>query len=199
MTRVFLIRHAAIDGLGERIAGRMSVALNAHGRAQAARLARRFAADSIHALYSSPQLRATQTAQTLAAALGLEIQLAAELDEVDFGNWTGKTYDELRGLSEWRLFNTLRSATRIPNGELLLETQARMVALLERLRRRHPGQTVALVSHADPIRLALIHQLGAPLDFLLRLEIGPASVSAVELGTETARVLYLNSPPAGSG
>jgi probable phosphoglycerate mutase len=193
MTRFLLIRHAAIDGLGERIAGRMPVALNAVGREQAAGLARRLAGESIHAIYSSPQLRATETAQALATVLGLKLHIAAELDEVDFGDWTGKSYAELRPLPEWRAFNALHSSTRIPNGELLLETQARMIALLDRLCVDHQDATVALVSHGDPIRLALVHQLGAPLDFLLRLEIGPASVSAIELYPETSRVLYLNS------
>jgi len=194
MTRFLLIRHAAIDGLGRRIAGRLpGVALNAAGREQAARLARRCAGESIHAVYSSPQLRATETAETVAMVLGLKIHIAAGLDEVDFGDWTGKSYEELDPVPEWRAFNARHSAIRIPNGELLLETQARVVGLIERLCADHPGHTVALVSHADPIRLALAHQLGMPIDFLMRFEIGPASVSAVELHAATPRVLYLNS------
>ena len=193
MTRFLLIRHAAIDGLGERIAGRMPVALNTFGREQAGRLARRLAGDSIDAVYSSPQLRTTETAAMLAMALRLKIQVAVELDEVDFGDWTGKTYDELHAVPLWRAFNMLRSSTRIPRGEMLLETQARIVALMDRLCGAHPGRTVALVTHGDPIRLALAHQLGMPVDFLLRFEIGPASVSAVELHAETPRVLYINS------
>lgn len=194
MTRFLLIRHAAVDGLGERIAGRMpGLALNAAGCEQAARLARCLGGEAIHAIYSSPQLRATETAQTVATVLGLKIQIAAALDEIDFGDWTGKTYEELRALPEWRDFNRLRSSMRITNGELLLEVQARVVGLMARLCADHPGRTVALVSHGDPIRLALAHQLGTPIDFILRLEIGPASVSAVEIHSHGPRVLWINS------
>jgi broad specificity phosphatase PhoE len=194
MTRFFLIRHAAIDGLGDRIAGRMpGVGLNAAGREQAARLARRLTDEAIHAIYSSPQLRASETAQTVATVLGLKIQIAEELDEIDFGAWTGKTYEELRALPEWRNFNILRSSVRIAKGELLLEVQARIVGLMARLGGDHPGHTVALVSHGDPIRLALAHQLGTPIDFIPRFEIGPASVSAVELHSHGPRVLWINS------
>jgi probable phosphoglycerate mutase len=193
MTRFLLIRHAAIDGLGERIAGRMAgVALNAGGREQAARLARRLAGESIDAIYSSPQLRCTETAQTVAIVLGLKVQIAEQLDEIDFGDWTGKSYEELKLLPEWRAFNALHSSIRIPNGELLLEVQARVVGRMSRLCADHPGRTVALVSHGDPIRLALAHQLGMPIDFLMRFEIGPAAISAVELHAETPRVLYVN-------
>jgi len=193
MIRFLLIRHAAIDGLGARIAGRSPIALNASGREQAAGMSGRLASESVHAVYSSPQLRATQTAETLAMVRGLKIRVAAEIDEVDFGDWTGKTYKELDPLLEWHAFNTRRSSTRIPNGELLLETQVRFVGLMERLCGKHPGDTVALVSHADPIRLALAHHLGVPIDFLLRFEIAPASVSAVEIHDQAPRVLYINS------
>lgn len=193
MTRFFLIRHAAIDGLGDRVAGRTpGVALNAAGREQAARLARRLAGEAIDAIYSSPQLRASETAQTVATVLGLKIQTAEALDEIDFGDWTGKTYEELRALAEWRDFNMLRSSVRIAEGELLLEVQTRIIGLMARLCADHPDGTVALVSHGDPIRLALAHQLGTPIDFILRLEIGPASISAVELHSHGPRVLWIN-------
>jgi probable phosphoglycerate mutase len=193
MTRFFLIRHAAIDGLGERIAGRTPIALNATGREQAARLGRRLAGASIDAVYSSPQLRATETAQAVAIVLGVKLEIAAALDEVDFGDWTGKTYEALQAEPKWRAFNALHSSTRIPNGELLVETQARIINFIDRLCAEYPERTVALISHGDPIRLALAHQLGMPMDFLMRLEIAPASVSALERYAEMPRVLYVNS------
>jgi broad specificity phosphatase PhoE len=194
MTRFYLLRHAVIDGLGKKITGRMSgVALNASGRDQAARLARRLERHAIDALYTSPQRRTIETAEAVAQELGLKIEIAGELDEIDFGDWTGKTYDELGGLDEWRAFNALHSATRIPNGELLLEAQTRVIALMGRLCDRHPEKTVALVSHGDVIRVALAHQLGIPIDFIMRFEVGPASISAVELNAHGPRVLWINS------
>lgn len=196
MTRFYFIRHAAIDGLGQRIAGRMpGIALNTSGRDQAARLARRLARESIDAIYTSPQQRTVETSEAMAQVLDLKIQLVEELDEIDFGDWTGKSYEELDLLPEWRGFNLLHSTTRIPNGELLLEAQSRVVGFLGMLSERHPEKNIALVSHGDVIRVALAHQLGIPIDFIMRFDIGAASISAVELRTHGPRVLWINSSP----
>ena len=193
MTRFYLIRHAAIDGLGQRIAGRMpGVALNARGREQALRLARRLAREPIDAIHTSPQRRAIETAEALAQQLRLELHIAGEIDEIDFGDWTGKTYEELGSLAKWRAFNALHSSTRLPNGELLLEAQARVIGFMERLCQQNAEKKFALVSHGDVIRVALAHQLGIPIDFITRFEIGPASISAVELHTDGPRVLCIN-------
>lgn len=194
MTRFYFIRHAAIDGLGQRIAGRTAgVALNADGREQALRLARRLARESIDAVYASPQQRAMQTGEALARDLKLELRIANELDEIDFGDWTGKSYEELGALPEWRVFNQLHSSTSPPNGELLLEAQTRVVRFMAQLREQNAAKRIALVSHGDVIRVALAHQLGIPIDFLMRFEIGPASVSSVELHDHGPRVLWINS------
>ena len=196
MTRLVFIRHAAIDGLGQRIAGREpGRALNAEGRSQLERLCAGLQRRAIDGLYSSPQPRAVETAEAIGRALGLDVHIAPELDEVDFGNWTGKSYAELDRLPEWRAFNLLHSSTRIPNGELLIEVQARVIALMAALEQRHSGRTVALVSHGDVIRVALAHQLGIPLDFIMRFEIGPASISVVELRQGGPRVLCVNHNP----
>jgi broad specificity phosphatase PhoE len=197
MIRFVFIRHAAIDGLGQRIAGRESGRmLNADGRRQSEGLAESLARRRIDALYSSPQPRAIATAEAIGRARGLAPQVTPELDEVDFGDWTGKTYAELDLLPEWRTFNILHSSTRIPNGELLLEVQARVIGLMARLQQTRREETVALVSHGDVIRVALAHQLGVPIDFIMRFEIGPASISIIELHDHGPRVLCVNGSAA---
>jgi broad specificity phosphatase PhoE len=192
LTRFLLIRHAAIDGLGKRVAGRAADPLNSLGRGQASRLAQRLARQPIEAIYSSPQRRALQTAEPLARNSGTQLQTADGLDEVDFGDWTAKSYTELDSLPEWRTFNLLHGCVRIPNGEMLVEVQARVVAFMEWLRRHHAEKTVALVSHADVIRVAIAHNLGIPIDFILRFVISPASVTAIELHAHGPRVLWIN-------
>jgi len=104
----------------------------------------------------------------LAELSGEPVTIAPQLDEIDYGEWTGQSFADLRGIAQWRDFNSLRSCTRIPAGELIIEVQARVLALMEILSRRHPAMTVALVSHADVIRGALAHCLGMPLDLVLR-------------------------------
>jgi len=83
--------------------------------------------------------------------------------------------------AKWRLFNSYRSGARVPGGESMLEVQVRAVTELARLRLRHEGAAVAVVSHAEWIRSAVMHALGMSLDLFGRLEIGPASVSTLDL------------------
>jgi probable phosphoglycerate mutase len=182
MTRFLFIRHAATESVGKQIAGRTAgIPLASDGQEQASRVALRLSEQSIAAVYSSPQPRACETAQVLASAVGKDVQVAPELDEVDYGDWTGRMIDELQSAADWQAFNTIRSCTRIPHGEFILEVQARVVGLVERLRAHYREESVALVSHAEVIRAALVYYLGLPLDMMLRLELNPASISIVEI------------------
>lgn len=193
MTRFLLIRHGMTDLVDRAVAGwTLGVHLNDKGRAQAARLAERLAGAPIKAIYSSPLERSRETAEPISRELGLEIQLAEEIGEVVLGEWNGRELSELNNDPLWRQFNALRSLTRAPGGEMQLETQARMIAALERLRERHPDQTIAVVSHGDVIKSAIAHYAGIPLDLFHRIEISVASVSVVEVGDHGPRIVCVN-------
>jgi probable phosphoglycerate mutase len=194
MTTFLLIRHGETDELGKELSGRRpGVRLNAAGRRQAEQLAGRLAGEGVAAVYSGPLERARETAQPLAERLGLEVRTAAELDEIDLGEWSGQLFEALAGREDWRLFNTARSCSRPPCGELMLEVQARAVAFIQRLCGERPEAAVALVSHSDVIKAVLAYYLGLPLDLAQRLEISPASVSVLALAEEGPRVLCVNS------
>jgi probable phosphoglycerate mutase len=120
------------------------------------------------------------------------VETRAGLTEVDFGEWTGRALASLEGDPVWRLYNTQRGRCAIPGGETMLGTQARVVGELERLHRLHPEGAVAVVSHGDVLRAAVLHYLGVPLDLFERVELEPASVSVVHLGPAGPRVLLLN-------
>lgn len=193
MSTFYLIRHATNDFVGKSIVGwTPGVSLNAEGRAQAERLAWKLLGRGITRLYSSPLERALETAGPIAEALGLRVEVHDALGEVRYGEWTGKRFDELERDPRWRLFNHYRSGTRAPGGELMLESQARIVNELECLRVRHPAETIAAVSHADIIRAALVYYAGIPIDLHQRLEISPASFSILTLADSGPRILKLN-------
>jgi probable phosphoglycerate mutase len=193
MTTFALIRHASHALLGQTIVGRTpGVRLSLEGAGQAEALAERLQASSIRALYSSPLERARETAALIGARLRREVQIADELNEIDFGDWTNRTLADLHELEEWRRFNSFRSGSRIPNGESMLEVQDRMLRLLERLCATHGDETVALVSHGDVIKATLAHCLGLPLDLFQRSEISPASVSVVRIERHGPAVLLIN-------
>ncbi len=189
MTTFLLIRHALHELGGETIAGRTpNVHLSPDGLKEADALAERLSKVKIDALYASPILRCQETA----GKLGLPVQTAEEITELDFGDWMGAKLANLKPEDRWKRFNAFRSGARAPNGELFLETQLRIVRFMLDLKDRHEGQTVALVSHADVIRAALLHFLGIPMDHFLRLEISPASVSVVAVADYGPWVLCIN-------
>jgi broad specificity phosphatase PhoE len=194
MTVVALVRHGLTDAVEQHsIAGRVAHApLNARGSRQAEELAERLAPARPAAVYASPLTRARETAAPLAARLGLPVLIDDGLLEIDFGEWSGHAVDTLRERADWSAFHANRTTTRIPAGEMLVEAQARIVVALERLRAAHPDGRIVAVSHADPIRLALAHCLGAPIELMLRLEVGPASVSVVQLESWGVKVWGIN-------
>jgi broad specificity phosphatase PhoE len=128
----------------------------------------------------------------IAALLGVEVEVAEELNEIEFGAWTNRTFLDLREEEEWLRFNQFRSGSEIPDGETMVEVQGRMLRLIERLRAAHPEQIVALVSHGDVIKATVAHYLGVPLDLFHRIEISPASVSIVRVERHGPEVLLVN-------
>lgn len=191
--RLYLVRHALCDGVGSILRGRApGVSLNDEGREQAAWLADRLRDERLHAIYSSPLERARETAEAIAVPHRLPVCIEPGLNEVDFGEWTGRTVSDLEQHPRWRAFNERRGATRVPGGELMLEVQMRMITAIDSLRERHPWGTVLAVSHGDVIKAALAHYLRISLDHILCFEIDPASVSTLEVGRTGTRVIRLN-------
>jgi probable phosphoglycerate mutase len=133
-----------------------------------------------------------ETAEAVAAPHGLPLERIDDLGEFHPGVWEGHDFAELDQREDWRRFNSFRTGTRPSGGESILDTQVRMVAQVERMRDRHPDQTVAIISHGDPLRVVVAYYLGIPLDLMLRFELAPASLSVMELNEWGPRVLSLN-------
>jgi probable phosphoglycerate mutase len=171
------------------------VSLNPAGVDQAERLARYFALVPIQGVYASPLERARETAEALAKPHALSVSIEEALTDVEFGAWTGCTLDELRDTQEFRLFNTFRSGTAPPGGESIIDVQARMIGVLRRLAEAHGDGSIVIVGHADPLRAAIAYFVGMPVDLILRLELDPGSVSALELGHASVKLTSLNHAP----
>ena len=183
------------DPVGRSIAGRTpGISLNEVGKRQAEKLAQRLRELPLTAVYSSPLERAAETAAPIARVQGLEVQRLEGFNEIDFGDWTGKSLGELDRLPAWRSFNTFRSGTRIPGGEHMADVLSRSLRDLDKVRQAHsgPGALVSVVSHGDVLRAVLAHALGLSLDFMRRLELSPASISILSAEDDGNRVLQLN-------
>ncbi len=193
MTTFLLIRHGLTDAVGHLMTGHNAgVHLNPTGRDQAASLPGRLGQFPIGAIYASPLERTTQTAQPIADARGLRVDVDPRLIEVDFGGWTGRRFADLADDPHWQRYNTVRSATRPPDGESLLAIQQRAVAAVMDMCERHVNENVVIVSHGDVLRAILLYFLGMPIDFVLRLELSPGRISVLQIGPGAPRVLQVN-------
>ncbi|MGB7538207.1 MAG: histidine phosphatase family protein [Anaerolineales bacterium] len=198
MTVLLLIRHGETDWLGTQLAGRLpDIHLNEAGRAQAEALAVMLRPIPLKMIYSSPLERALETAEPTARAAGKRIIEDERLQEVDFGELTGKPFTELRGMSIWQDIHHTPAMVRYPGGESLSEAQDRAVRMVEELRGVEDAGIVACFTHADTIRLTLAHLLHMPLAAYHTLVADPASISVVFITRKAVRVAGINLP-AGS-
>ena len=193
MTRFLLIRHAETNATGKRLSGRnKDVHINDEGNAQAQKLAERLTKYPIDAIYSSSLERTIETAAAIEKCKAIKNIVCDDFLEIDFGLWTNCLFTDLEKDPIFKRFNEFRSCTRIPGGETMLEAQSRMVSGLEKLKIKHPHQTVAVISHADMIKAAIAFYAGIHLDVFHRLEISPCSISIIELYDETAIIKSVN-------
>ncbi|UHC16953.1 histidine phosphatase family protein [Methylobacterium currus] len=164
-TTFFLVRHAAHGRLGRILCGRMpGVTPGREGKAQGEALAARLAGEGLAAVYASPLERAQETAAPIAARAGLAVGTLPALNEIGFGARAGQSFDALHGDPARAGWNQARHVTRPPGGETVLEAQGRVMRGLEDLGARHGEARLALVSHADVIKLVIAHALGLGAD-----------------------------------
>ena len=190
---LILVRHALTEATGRRLSGRTpGIHLSEEGRRQAAQLGERLAPVPLAAVYASPLERCLETAEAIATPRRMPVREVPELAEVDYGRWTGRSMPQLVRTALWRKVQQTPSAVTFPEGEGLIDAQRRGVAALEEIAGRHQRAAVAVVSHADVIRLVLAHYAGLHIDLFQRLIVSPASVSAIALGDRIPRIVRMN-------
>ncbi|XIA62215.1 histidine phosphatase family protein [Bradyrhizobium sp. TZ2] len=189
---IHLVRHGHHAMLGRWLCGRMpGVQLDELGCRQMSRCGEMIPARPL-AIRSSPQRRAQQSASILACHFGLPVEVAPEVDEIDYGEWTSRAFAELKGDTRWNRWNTRRSAGRPPGGESMRVLQQRMVQYLEQLRCAQADGSIVIVSHAEPIRAALLYYSRTPLDDFLSFKVDPASVSTLAVDKSGIRISRIN-------
>ncbi|TNY37049.1 histidine phosphatase family protein [Thermomonospora catenispora] len=162
-TTLFLVRHGETVWHAEnRYAGVSDVALTERGRRQAARLARWACRTGLDAVWASPLSRARATAAPSARALGLPVEVDADLAELDFGSAEGRTLAELPP-EQAAAFRADPVAGAFPGAEDPVAAAARGAAALHRIAARHPGGRILVVAHNTLLRLVLCELLGLPL------------------------------------
>src|SRR5690349_19321983 len=133
-----------------------------------------------------------ETAAPIADDRRMEVRPEAGVLEVGYGRWTGRPLSQLVRTDLWKRIQRAPGSIRFPDGETLVEVQRRAVEALDAIAARHRRRVVAVVSHADVIRLAVAHYAGVHIDLFQRLIVSPASVSAIAVGDGVPRILRLN-------
>jgi probable phosphoglycerate mutase len=185
MTQILLIRHATNDFVktGKLAGWTPGVHLNDEGKAQAEALGKRLADAPIQHIYSSPLERTMETAEAIRQHHPqLTIVTNTEIGEVQYGDWQGQAVAALTKRKMWHVIQEYPSRASFPNGETMRAVQTRAVNAIETLAATHPRQLVAVVSHADLIKMVMAHYLGTHLDNFQRIVIAPASISSLSLG-----------------
>lgn len=200
---IYLIRHAdALPGADEVIEGGYDAqALSALGRRQAAALGERFATAGLAAVYASPTSRAYETAGYIARAANLDVQIERDLREVELGHIgpaprEGLTAEEIAEVLRVRLHEIamLIGSTgvwsAIPGSEPAGALRQRVVAAVNAIAQRHPGQRVAAVSHGGAINAFFAAALRIERDYFFPA--ANTSISIARVKGERTVVLALN-------
>jgi alpha-ribazole phosphatase len=196
-TRIYLIRHGQVKGFDQpRYNGQADVALTDVGIEQYHMLKERLADAKISACYTSDLTRCTTGAGIVCAPLGIEPVARPELRELNIGIWEGKTWDEIktRWPDEWQARMADLVNHRVPQGERLLDVEARVMPVIKEIIERHKGQELLVVGHGGVNRIVLLNAIGAPLAAMFNIEQGYGCLNIIDYYADgRATVKLLNS------
>lgn len=196
--RLLLLRHGEVEEQYHRIfGGRIDMDLSPRGHEQARALARYLRQRPLDAIYVSPMRRAQQTLAPLASHCARTPVFEPDFREVDFGDWTGLSWEQVHARFGVRAFDWLEqlSAAAIPNAESAGPFRTRVERPLRKVLGEHAGETVAIVCHGGVIRMILSILLNLPLPVMGSFEIDYASVTRVDVHASKTEVMLLNFTP----
>jgi len=197
-TQLYLMRHAEVESQYHQVfGGRIDMSLSPNGHDQAKALADYMHRLHLEALVASPMKRARQTIEPLAQATGMEPTFMEGLREVDFGDWTGFTWDQVQAKFNRSPFDwlALLDHSGIPNAEATANWQRRVLDCLQAILTEHDGKRVGVLCHGGTVRVLLALLLDLPLVRTASFEIEYASVTRVDHEPGKARIRVLNLTP----
>ncbi len=182
MTTIYLIRHGECDGNRENLfRGRADFPLNDAGLKQSQELGHFLRNIEFDAVYSSPRKRARQTASFLRSKIS-KIHLESGFDNIELGEWEGKSTDEIKNESPelWKIWLSAPESLSFPGFESFDQVASRSLAALKRVINIHPGQTVAIVSHSVVLRILIARVLEIAAPYFWKIKLDNASFSILE-------------------
>src|ERR1700731_3700685 len=196
MTVILLVRHGHVEGIKpERFRGRADLVLTETGQRQAELLARRIALQwSPSSIYTSPLQRCVATGAAVARACGIPSEPLSGLNDIDYGAWQSRTYDDARA-SDPGFFETWLTTphlVRFPNGESLQDVATRTASVLRFVLSRDAADTLVLVGHDSVNRVILTQILDMPLSAYWRFAQSPCCINEIEVTGRSFQLRRMN-------
>ncbi|HSH94997.1 MAG TPA: histidine phosphatase family protein [Roseimicrobium sp.] len=199
VTRLHLIRHGEVETPYQKVFGgsRIDMNLSPKGQEQAEALGRHFETHRFDAIYVSPMKRAQQTLAPIAKRQPAKPITLDGLREVDFGSWTGLTWDQVVERHQVSAFDWLHMLEKghIADAENTQQLRGRVEPCLNEILRDNPGKDVAVVCHGGIVRKLIAILLEIPIVKTAQFEIEYASISIVEHNARRSRLQLLNHTP----
>ena len=199
-TQLALIRHGEVEAAYQRVfGGRIDMNLSPRGHDQAAALAKWLGKQSFQAVYASPMKRVQQTLAPFSQNHGWSgrVTVMDGLREIDFGDWTGLTWEAVKekfGVSAFQWLTELERGG-IANAENGQAYRQRIQPCVKEILQKHPSQNVAVFCHGGVIRMILSILLEIPLPRMAGFEIDYASVTNIAILPHKTEVQFLNFAP----
>ena len=202
--RLVLIRHAHSQSNASGVlSGRLpNIHLSEKGIKQSQQLSERLGNFAVAQLRVSPMERCFETISpwlndvVLKNSPDFEPIIDPSLNEVDYGDWSGKKLITLARKKEWRTVQESPSRMYFPGGEGIAQMQSRAMSVVHELAKLPDSKTAVIVSHGDVIKSIVASAVGRHLDEFQRIIIDPASVSVLDYSGIKPRVLLLNDTRA---
>jgi alpha-ribazole phosphatase len=194
-TRLFLVRHGdTIDEETKKVfKGTSDIPLSDKGREKLQRASQFLTRFKFDHIYTSALSRCIESGKIIAGPHGLGTEVAAAFNEIHFGIWEGRSFEEIdeENPTEFRRWVKNPDIHTPPQGEPLIDAQQRSVGIFNEMINRHRGQNIAIVSHAGVLRLILASILDMKLSAIFRIGQDYGCINIIDVYNDDITVIKL--------
>ena len=195
-TLIYLIRHGESEGNREkRFRGGEDFPLSEEGREQVKKLGDALRYSGISLIFTSPLIRAYDTAKAVAETTGSKIIVEPDFRSISLGGWEGKTKDEIEKLypDEFKIWLSYPEKLRMPGFEPIPVLRRRAMRSLNRIVKEHRGEKIAVVSHTAILKVIFAGILSLNPPYFWRVQFATASYSLIRYREDRGySVVFLN-------
>ena len=195
MTRVYLVRHGQTEwNKSLTFRGRIDIPLNERGHREAEAIAEALKDKKIDAIYTSPLRRSIETAQPTAKFFNLEIRPFQGLIDINYGDWEGLTFDEVKKRygDQYKKWEERPELVMFPNGETLDEARERSFRGFKEILRENAGRSILIIPHRVINKVLLCAILGLSNSYFWEIKQDTGCINLIEYSNERFVISLMN-------